>query len=546
MTDERSKTRLSDELNDDNLLEDDFIDYGDDDYEGIDDLDNGNPYGPDIDFNYDGDNGYDDTYDSDNYVNANDSYDDNIDDDFIDYGDDDIDESGDNNIGESSDINDIHDESIDDYGVPVDIDESGLKDDNYNVISQNGTSFINSAGDIVVQERVDNGDNFVLKYIDIHNIAVVDRIRMSKNVDTLVQSIKSTGLLEPLVVAPLETKDVYVLIHGYRRIIACAKAGITLLPCVVNNKISTTDIPILEAMYNHTKQYTMKEVVAYIEYLEKEKGILSSTMIEYLLQMPSGDYTKLKDILSDDDEDIVSALMNEQMTISQAFKKLEQRRKKEGKEAQEIKKTAKVYGDSEESGVEQIAGSGEEGSVSEVLSEEEIEKLNISREDLKNAENESLDNMVEEGKSIEGFEPNKQDYKNREILDPALRKAVLVRDDNTCQCCGLHGQEYNDVFDIHHKVEVYLGGSDDINNLITVCTVCHRLIHSWGRGQLHIRPESELAAEEAIKFKKIVKLGNMIREGMALKGMKREELKKVDNAEKIGRTKPGTPKQQAS
>jgi predicted HNH restriction endonuclease len=399
---------------------------------------------------------------------------------------------------------------------------------------------MSNSGDIIVQDAEDNGDKFELQYIDIDKIAVTNRIRNSKNVESLVKSIKSTGLLNPVVVAPLETKGLYVLINGYRRIIACAKAGIKSIPAVVNTKINIPDVPILEAMYNHSSDYTMKEIVGYIEYLEREKNINNPAMIEYLLQLENGDYTKLKDILTDNDDDIVSALMNGQMTIGQAFKKLESRRKKESKEEKELKRTEQVYGDSNESGVEQLKGSGEEADDESVLSDEEIESLALSNEEISESANESLDNMVTAGDSIDGFEAHKQDYKHRERLDPTLRKAVIVRDGNTCQCCGISGQEYTEVLDAHHKVEVYLGGNDDIDNLITVCTVCHKLIHLYGRGELHVRPESELTEAEAIKFKKIVKLGNKIREGLAMKGMKREELKKVDNADTIGRTKPGT------
>jgi hypothetical protein len=49
-----------------------------------------------------------------------------------------------------------------------------------------------------------------------------------------------------------------------------------------------------------------------------------------------------------------------------------------------------------------------------------------------------------------------------------------------------------------------------------------------------------MSADERDKFKRIVKLGNVIRKGMALKGMKKEELKKLDKADTIGRTRPGT------
>lgn len=265
-------------------------------------------------------------------------------------------------------------------------------------------------------------------------------------------------------------------------------------------------------------------------------------MIEYLLQLNSGEYTKLKDILNDDDEEIVSKLFDGVYTIEMAFKKLEQRRKKESAEEKDNKKAAKVYEDEAESGADTIVGAGDEANADEALTDEEIKSLSFSVSELDDETDEesSLDEMVEDGKHMDGFEPNKQDYKDRERLDPTLRRAVLARDNNTCRCCLMSGQEYTEIFDVHHIVEVYLGGSDDIDNLVTLCTCCHKLVHLYARGELQIRPESELSDDEQVKFKKIVKLGKVIRKGMQMKGMKKDELKKVDKADTIGRTKPGT------
>ena len=428
----------------------------------------------------------------------------------------------------------------------ADIENSNTSNENVKAqASREKSDFITDKGIVVMEE--DNGDNFKIKYIDIEKIAIVKRIRRNTtNVEDLVTSIKSTGLLEPLVVAPTETEGVYVLLAGFRRIMACAKIGKRSIPCVINTKASVPEIPVLEALYNHSKKYTMREIVDYIDYLEKQKGIMSASMIEYLLQLNSGDYTKLKDILNDNDEDIVDRLMNGEYTIDTAFKKLEKRRKKESADEKDNKKAERVYEDTSKSGADNIEGSGDNTEDDTPLSEDEIKSLSFNASELAEEDEKDLDEMVEDSKKMEGFEPNKQDYKNREILDPALRKAVLARDKNTCQCCGLSGQEYSDVFDIHHIVEVYLGGSDNIDNLITTCICCHRLIHSYARGDLYIRPASELAEEEQKKFKKIIKLGNVIREGMAKKHMKKEELKKLDKAETIGRTKPGTPKQVAT
>ena len=139
--------------------------------------------------------------------------------------------------------------------------------------------------------NADAENGFELIYIDIENIAITRRIRKMQSVEGLVQSIQSTGLLCPLVVIPTATEGLYVLLDEYRRIQACARAGKTRVPCLVNTLVNTPEIPILEAMYNHAQKYSIKEQIDYINYLETEKGIMNPAMIEYLLQMNSGDYS---------------------------------------------------------------------------------------------------------------------------------------------------------------------------------------------------------------------------------------------------------------
>lgn len=430
------------------------------------------------------------------------------------------------------------------YGAIIDPEKAGLisgnNEEDDNIIDIKDSLLINSRGDLVVMDTEDiYGEYFRLEYVDISNIAVVKRIRKNRNVEDLVQSIRSTGLLNPVVVAPTATDNIYVLLAGYRRLLACAKVGIRSIPCIVNTKVNTPEIPILESIYNHNKSYNIKEVIEYIEYLEEEKNIKSPSMIEYLLQMENGDYTKLKDILTDGDDDIVSRLMDGQYSIGEAFRKLEQRRKKESREEKDIKRAEQAYEDTKETGAEAIEGSGEQSIDGEELTEEEIKSLAIMAGDIDN-DDMSLEEAIEEGSQIDGYEPNQQSYTDRKPLDPALRKAVLARDNNTCKCCDVSGQEYIDVFDVHHIIEVYLGGSDAIENLITVCVRCHRLIHLYSRGDLHMRPIEQMGEDEQKQFRRIVKLGNIIRKGLAMKGMKREDLKKLDNLNTIGRTKPGT------
>ena len=204
-------------------------------------------------------------------------------------------------------------------------------------------SFLDENGKVRVMDTEASGETFELIKLKYENLGYSKRIRTSKNVDDLTSSIRSTGLLNPIVVAPSVTEGVYAIIDGYRRILACSKVGIKEIPAIVNRKITTKEIAVVEALYNHKKPYTMQEIVDYIEYLEKEKGITDPPTVEYLLDLNNGDYSKLKDILSDNDEEIVSKLLEGQLTIGEAFKRLEKRRSKETREEKDIKKAGKVY-----------------------------------------------------------------------------------------------------------------------------------------------------------------------------------------------------------
>ena len=484
--------------------------------------------------------------------------DDNLDDGFLEddassfaeFHDEAVDES-DLGIGD-----DINDEGIEDGALVEDID---LHDDEDDIVATPESDFISDAGSIVVQDVNDDRENgFTLTYIDIEKIAITQRIRKMQSVDGLVQSIQSTGLLEPITVAPTATEGLYVLLNGYRRLQACARAGKVKVPCVVNNRVSTPEIPILEAMYNHSQSYSIKEQVDYINYLETQKGIMNPAMIEYLLQMNSGDYTKLKDILNDNDDDIVTKLFDGVYDIATAFRKLEQRRKKETAEEKENKKAARVYDDEEESGADQIQGSGEEAD-GDALTEEQIQALSINAENLDDdIEDSSLNEMIEEDKDMNGFKPHKQKVGEREYVDPIIKKTVMARDKSTCQCCKRGGEQYVDILDYHHILPVFLGGADTPENGIMLCVACHRLVHLYSTDDLHVDTalltgsyndlsdedkshyeNEEIFEDEKRRFKRIIKLGSTIRKGIVAKGMNKEQYKKEHSNNGIGRRKPG-------
>ena len=76
----------------------------------------------------------------------------------------------------------------------------------------------------------------------------------------------------------------------------------------------------------------------------------------------------------------------------------------------------------------------------------------------------------EEGKTISGT-----DYQHGEMFGWNTREYVLFRDDHECQCC--HGKSNDKILEVHH-IESRKTGGDAPNNLITLCSTCHKKIHN--------------------------------------------------------------------
>lgn len=74
----------------------------------------------------------------------------------------------------------------------------------------------------------------------------------------------------------------------------------------------------------------------------------------------------------------------------------------------------------------------------------------------------------------EGHKLYRWDYQKSNRLDENIRKAAILRDQNTCQDCGETGCQ----MEVHHIVPRRLNGSDSIYNLITLCTSCHEKVTS--------------------------------------------------------------------
>lgn len=81
-------------------------------------------------------------------------------------------------------------------------------------------------------------------------------------------------------------------------------------------------------------------------------------------------------------------------------------------------------------------------------------------------------------------------------LQQSTRQTVLERDDHQCQFCGVteeqHKEEMGRSLDIHHVIPRRSGGSDSLENLISVCVECHRTLESTQGDALKRMYEKEI------------------------------------------------------
>ena len=70
---------------------------------------------------------------------------------------------------------------------------------------------------------------------------------------------------------------------------------------------------------------------------------------------------------------------------------------------------------------------------------------------------------------------HKWDYAKGELYQQEnFKQAARVRDNHTCQYCG----KKNCRLEVHHLLPRSMGGSNKLENLITLCSNCHHLAHS--------------------------------------------------------------------
>ena len=355
----------------------------------------------------------------------------------------------------------------------------------------------------------------------------------------LSKTVAELGVVSPIHVITVEQADdddedsyKYMMLSGTRRLYGAVKNGIKELEAVVwdfKDKDLGRQIALpLSLLLNRVQKRSWREVWDLYQVLEMQSSITPGTL-EYLLQLESGDAMKLKDCMLCDYEEVKEMVLGGEKTLEQAYKQLQKLRKEENKLAME---EHKGLSDSVE-GAETVVS--EESTPQ--LSDSDVEELlelggSMTDEEATDTAFEDLD------KSNEVRGVDKQEVGKRHPVDPVIKQGTFDRDGFQCRCCGTGKRVFLGTLIYHHLVPVHCGGSDTIDNGLTLCDSCHQVLHIYEQGKLAITKEmfEEYDEREQKRIKLIMKYGNIAIEADKRRGKKREDVIKES---KINHRMPG-------
>lgn len=316
----------------------------------------------------------------------------------------------------------------------------------------------------------------------------------------------------------------YILIDGFRRVWGGYKCGLSRCNAMIwdfEDKDKGTELStFLSLVLNKVQKRSWGEIWYLYQILEIQSALTPGTL-EYLLQLEPGDAMKLKDIMTCDYSEVKDDLMSNKKTISQAYNQLQKLRKEED---QLMKEDNQGIADLDQAdGVIEEAGDAtlSNDEVKEILEMEDNFDGELSDEDF----DELMGNNVDDERQTVG---------ERHPLDPTLRAAVLQRDNYCCQISGIgKGLPVNialAILNVHHKIPVHCGGTDTMDNLITVSLDAHTLIHVIERnmGKLGMSKEKfDALDEEQQEFiKGVMKIARIAVEANKRQGKNRDQVKK--------------------
>lgn len=435
-------------------------------------------------------------------------------------------ESEDDETPDADDIDEGSDDetSADTEAAPfrIDIDTDGL--------NSAAVEAISSVNDVVTVKS----DAYSVRYTHIspHQVVGTKPIK-DYRADTysgLFNVIREMKVIVPIVVTPLaeyadfladnnittgaEADELgyagprYRLIDGWRRVFAALKNNQDEIPAAI---ITFHDIEVgrdlatlMHLVLNRAQKHTWPEKWSMVKVVD-ESYSLTPSMLDWLLNLDAGDSMRLKEVMLAEYPEVTEGFLSGKKDLMRSYKALEKLRKEEANP---------TAGDDDRkiSSVDEASDLAADDTGDAPLSDEEVKNLlemgDELREvrDLLNKEADTDDTDIDDDNyggdpipenaaeqvGFEGGDDDEdmfgevdentvQDTKDRKPLSKELRTAILARDEFTCQACsygkGITSMVHLGQLEAHHKTSVYVGGSDAMNNFVTLCQRCHGLVH---------------------------------------------------------------------
>ena len=67
--------------------------------------------------------------------------------------------------------------------------------------------------------------------------------------------------------------------------------------------------------------------------------------------------------------------------------------------------------------------------------------------------------------------------RQRRNIKPAIKDTIRKRDDYRCRMCLKEVGELKEQLQVHHIRPIEMGGRDRFKNMISLCHICHRIVH---------------------------------------------------------------------
>lgn len=337
--------------------------------------------------------------------------------------------------------------------------------------------------------------------------------RVITSMDTLRRSINLYGQVVPIIVSVIDEDAIepqYQIIDGLKRFYVAITDKQTKIRAIVIKKEIKSAKSIIRLLSNQKVVDSPESIIDEARTVRSQTDDIRESFIEQIYGLDFGSLEYLNNALLNSQEDaktrrLVDKYRNGELTVGSLVKKLnmlygESVKYDTHKLSNRIRDLAKDIDDDPE----RIKAIEERLDPEKQFNDQGVDKfdhrLKMNRKNSSSDENERTVADAESllrakqnknvelikspevdmsAKNLKEKDDERQFVGERHPLPKATRLAILDRDDYTCQVCGAGGRTQPALvsqFQIHHMVDVQLGGNDDQDNLILLCEQCHALI----------------------------------------------------------------------